>query len=163
MDVPGKVEINSIVSKLLVALYQLYLIFAFLIGRKVGDAMTKRLSLLMKHNPPYFKRIHSGNNFPYYYFWRNKVRSLLKLEQPFLKSYTPSVPVVYLYGSVKPFFFHGDKWLNWLKNTPNCECHVINAGHWFMRPFKKFVIECIRKRLQGWLVHGCKILFICKF
>jgi hypothetical protein len=115
MDVPGKVEIATITQKLLVFAYQFWLIIAFLLGGKIGKYMTQKFASISNHNPPYFEEITASRNYPYFYYYKNMIFSLLKRERRNLSGYMPSVPVVYLYGKKKPFHFHGNKWLTLLQ------------------------------------------------
>jgi len=93
----------------MIVLYQFYLIFAFLIGflpilgRFTGDFLTKAFTkYYAKHNPSYFDEINCSYNFPYFYFWFDIFNS----PRSVLPKYHHSVPVVYIYGSKKPFSFH---------------------------------------------------------
>lgn len=120
MDVPAYVELTTISQLLFVMAYQLFLVFAFFIGGPIGRIMTQAFAKFNKHNPPYFSQINASRNYPYFYYFKNKIASALKKEKGFLYKYVPSVPIVYLFAKKKPFQFHGNKWLNFLKDTPNC-------------------------------------------
>ena len=91
----------------MVVTYQLYLVIAFLIGGPIGKTMTQAFAKFSKHNPPYFEQVNANRNYPYYYYWKNKIKGLISKQNLFLYGYKPSVPVVYLYGKNKPFQFHG--------------------------------------------------------
>lgn len=127
------------------------LIIAFLTARllnqRIGDAITRFVMKVFRYDPPY--AISADRNYPYFYFWRNLLESKLKPKKKLLSGYIPSVPVVYMFGLKKPFQFHGAKWLNYLKDTEGCECHPINDGHWFMKKFKDFVADTIRRRVEA--------------
>jgi hypothetical protein len=120
MDVPAYVELTTISQILYVMAYQFFLVIAFIIGGPIGRSMTRAFTRIIKHNPPYFEQINASRNYPYFYMFKNKIMSVFKKENGMLYRYVPSVPVVYLYGKKKPFQFHGDRWLNFLKDTPNC-------------------------------------------
>lgn len=120
MDVPAYTQLSTLSQVLYVMAYQIYLIVAFLIGGPIGRIMTQTLVKIFKHNPPYADQITAARNYPYFYFHKNKIQTLLNKEKNMLYKYVPSVPVVYLYAKKKPFQFHGEKWLNYLANTPNC-------------------------------------------
>lgn len=107
LDVPGKVELKSIKQIVLVVAYQMYLTIAFLIGGPIGKFMTQSFMKVSKHNPPYADQVNSSQNYPYYYLWKNTLLSAIKLKPKYLKGYRPSAPVTYLYGTNKPFQFHG--------------------------------------------------------
>jgi hypothetical protein len=115
MDVPAYVELTRISQTLFVLAYQLFLIIAFLIGGPIGRIMTQSLVKIFKHRPPYIDQINSSRNYPYFYMFKNKIQSVFNKEKNMLYKYVPSVPIVYLYAKIKPFQFHGDKWMNYLK------------------------------------------------
>jgi hypothetical protein len=147
MDVPGKVELKSVKQIIFVLLYQLTLTIAFLIGGFIGKTLTQSLAKFFKHNPPYAHQINSSQNYPYFYSFRNIILSTLKLKPRYLKNYKPSIPCTYLYGAIKPFQFHGDKWLEMVKESGG-EVHKIDAGHWFMKKYSKFVTDLIIRKLK---------------
>ena len=126
---------------LFVIFYQLFLAIAFLIGGSIGKMMTQKMMGWFRHNPPYANSVTSAGNYPYYYNWKNLLLSVIKLRKPYLKGYRPSVPVVYMYAGKKPFQFHGQRWINYIeKNKENhYEIHEMQAGHWFMKNFPKFI------------------------
>lgn len=62
-----------------------------------------------------------------------------------LASYEPSAPVCFIYGEKNPFKWVGPKWVKYLKETPGCEIHPVAAGHWFMKDYKNFVLDAIRR------------------
>lgn len=147
MDVSAYIELKTISQILFVIAYQLFLVLAFIIGGPIGRFMTQAFAKFNKHYPPYFDQINGNRNYPYFYFFKNRIASLLNKQKGFLHKYVPSVPIVYLYAKKKPFQFHGDRWLNYLKDTPNCQVHGFDAGHWFMKKYNKFVIELINRRV----------------
>ena len=61
----------------------------------------------------------------------------------------PSVPIVYIYGEKKPFQFHGDKWVHFLREHDKCEIHSLDSGHWIMNKHAKFLTDLILRRLKG--------------
>lgn len=99
------------------ALYQLTLTVAFLIGGTIGKIITQLLMKVFKHNPPYAKQVNSSQNYPYFYLFRNILLSTIGLKKRYLANYHPSVPCSYLYGKVKPFQFHGEKWEKIVKES----------------------------------------------
>lgn len=120
MDVPAYVELTTISQILFVMVYQLFLVIAFIIGGPIGRFMTQAFTKVNRHNPPYFDQINGSRNYPYFYMFKNKIVSALSKEKGILYRYVPSVPIVYLYAKKKPFQFHGNRWLNYLNETPNC-------------------------------------------
>jgi hypothetical protein len=78
MDVPGYVELTRISQLLFVLAYQLFLLFAFIIGGPIGRFMTQAFVKFNKHLPPYFDQINSNRNYPYFYMFKNKILSAFK-------------------------------------------------------------------------------------
>ena len=107
MDVPAKTELKKPKEILYVMIYQIVLIISFLIGGPIGKMITQGAMKVFHHNPPYASQVNSSQNYPYYYLWKNMVLSKIKNNKRYLSGYNPSVPVTYLYGSNKPFQFHG--------------------------------------------------------
>ena len=97
MDVPAQVSLTSKKQILSVVAYQMTLLIAFLLFQSVGKYLTQKVMIFFKHNPPYFQKVNSCQNYPYYYMYRNKILSALKIQKPYLAGYKPSGPVVYLY------------------------------------------------------------------
>jgi len=66
-----------------------------------------------------------------------------------LAGYKPSFPLGYLYGEKKPFHFHNNKMLDYLKAKEKCEViEVANRGHWLMVDNEKQINEIITRRLK---------------
>jgi len=120
LDVPGMVEINGLLPKLFVFVYQFILIVAFLIGGRTGKFLTQGMSKFMKHKCSYLSEITGSRNYPYFYFYKNILSSIWNKSNLFLYRYKPSVPVVYLYAQKKPMSFHGKKWENYLLENDKC-------------------------------------------
>lgn len=106
------------------------------------------MAKLFNHNPPYAQKISSAQNYPYYYMFRNIFLSTLRLKPRYLKGYRPSVPCTYLYGTNKPFQFHGEKWLQMVRESGG-EIHAMDAGHWFMKKYSKFITDLICRKLKA--------------
>lgn len=115
MDVPAYTQL-TLPGKIMTMIYQITLIIGFLVARllkqSIGDAITRFVAKVFGYNPPY--QISADRNYPYFYFWKNMLTSIVQKDKRLLKGYIPSVPVVYMYGTKKPFLFHGPKWETWL-------------------------------------------------
>lgn len=87
----------------------MFLLFAFFIGGFIGKKMTQFYAKFagLDKNVPYFKNIDATRNYPYFYLYKLKIQGLFNKDKRLLYRYKPSVPVVYLYGTKKPFQFHG--------------------------------------------------------
>jgi hypothetical protein len=86
-----------------------------LIGGFPGRFLTQGVSKFFKYTPKHFSEINASRNYPYFYFIKNILSSVFNKPKAFLYQYRPSVPVVYIYGSKKPFLFHGTRWENYIK------------------------------------------------
>ena len=151
MDVPPHPELKGIKPILFVIIYQMYLAIAFLIGGPIGAWMTRKMVTIFQYNPPYFNKINSSQNYPYYYLWKNVVKSIFNKNKRLLNpKYRPSMPIVYLYAEIKPFQFHGPKWTKWINENKErgCEIHGLQYNHWIMKKFPKFVTELIVRKLK---------------
>lgn len=148
MDVPAYAEVLGFLSKLIIVVYQLWLIFAFLIGGKIGTFITRIICLLFKHKPIYFKSIESDRNYHYYYFWRNLILSGFGQTKRLLKGYKPSVPVNYYYAIKKPFQFHGKRWEEFL-NKNGGTMKGVEAGHWLMSKDREQLSQEIKEYIRS--------------
>lgn len=151
MDVPAYTQLVGLKANLITVAYQLTLMIAFLLSRfvkqSIGDAITRFVAKVFGYNPPY--EISADRNYPYFYFWKQMLGSLILRKRKLLSGYIPSVPVVYMYATKKSYQFHGPKWLNFLRETEGCEIHPIDDGHWFMKKFKNFVADVIKRRIES--------------
>lgn len=120
MDVPAYVEVSSFKAKMMVFAYQTTLITAFLIGGFIGRFLTQAVARFFKYCPAYFDKIDGSRNYAYFYFIKNAILSKIGATKKYLQNYKPSVPVAYLYGTRKPYHFHGQKWLQYLRDREGC-------------------------------------------
>lgn len=132
----------------MVLFYQTTLIFAFLIGGKIGTFLTRVFALFFKHKPSYFEQIESDRNYPYFYFWKNRILSLVGRSKPLLKGYKPSVPVNYYYALKKPFQFHGKRWEEYLKNNGGT-IKAVDSGHWLMSKNREQLSQEIKEYIKA--------------
>jgi len=130
---------------LFVVIYQLILVFAFLIGGPIGNFIISRVLKYFKYNPPYKNRINSSWGYPYYYTWKSIIKA--KGKYTVFAGYFPSCPIAYVYGTQKPAQFHTPAWLKKVSETPNSSVHELKCGHWIMKDQPAFVIDLIKKRL----------------
>jgi hypothetical protein len=52
------------------------LIVGFLLGGFIGRFLTQGMCKLMKYNPKYLDDIDGSRNYPYFYVYVNKIKSL---------------------------------------------------------------------------------------
>jgi hypothetical protein len=141
--------VTGIAAKLMVLVYQFILITAFILGGAPGRFLCKGVSKFFKYNPKYFNELSGARCYPYFYLYKNMIQGLFNKNKLFLKGYTPSAPVVYVYGTKKPFQFAGNRWTNYLLENAKCENHGLDSGHWIMNKFGTFLTELIVRRLKA--------------
>ena len=108
--------------------YQGWLYAAFAIGGSVGDAMTRRFAKIAKA-PAAPSRVNAGMNYPY----RNIFRDLASGRGKALtKGYWPTCPILFAYGADKPYFFHGDVWLDHVRKVGG-KIVAVPCGHWVQK------------------------------
>jgi hypothetical protein len=149
LDVPAYTELKGILAKIMVVVYQMILALAFLVGGLPGRLLCKGVSKFFKYTPKYFDELSGARCYPYFYLWKNMFQGVLDKQKLFLYRYTPSAPVVYVYGKRKPFQFAGDKWTNYLMEHEGCEIHGMDSGHWIMNKFGLFLTDLVTRRLKG--------------
>jgi pimeloyl-ACP methyl ester carboxylesterase len=116
----------SIVTKLMVFYYQIWLAIAWRMGSRIGDPMTRLMARAMKctSDPQY---ISSGMNYPYYIQWTgtyDSYRDALPFEA--------ACPLMFIYGTKKPFMFHSQQWLDALGKKPTSRVLALATDHWPM-------------------------------
>ncbi|MEO8401599.1 MAG: alpha/beta hydrolase [Gammaproteobacteria bacterium] len=106
--------------------YQLWLALAWCIGGRLGDKMTKLLIRLLssscKSDPQY---ISACMNYPYYLRWFTG--SLNKAPPPII-----SCPMLFIYGTKKPFMFHSKPWADHLSKQKENQVIALDTTHWVM-------------------------------
>lgn len=146
---PAYIELKGVTAILMVVTYQLILAIAFLVGGLPGRLLCKGVSKFFKYTPKYFDELSGARCYPYFYLFKNKIQGLLDKQKNFLYRYTPSAPVVYVYGKRKPFQFSGEKWTNYLLEHQGCEIHGLDCNHWIMNKFGLFLTDLITRRLKS--------------
>ncbi len=152
MDIGGHFKPKGFRVKLFVLAYQLFLVFAFLLSllpqpiRFIGDFFSRKFAAYAKAPNP--SLVHGGMNYPYFYMWRailiKKYRSALLLK------YRPEKPLLYMYGTRKPFQFHSRGWIKGLEENPHQESFAVKGGeHWFMRNLPEITNAKIRQWLES--------------
>ena len=129
MDVGGELKPTSPLHALFILTYQWWLIAAFFLGKvlpKLANAMTQQMSLLAK--APRGRAVHYKMNYLYHFFWRGLL--LQKWRFSILRNYTPTRPLLYLYGERKKFHFHSATWLLAVEKTPKGRVVAMPCHHW---------------------------------
>ncbi|MFO0459901.1 MAG: alpha/beta fold hydrolase, partial [Burkholderiales bacterium] len=86
--------------------------------------VSRRMAAWMRAPAPP-EAVRARMNYPYAQAWTGRFRGARPIE--------PCWPMLYLYGTRKPFMFHSPEWLERLAATPGCAVHGLRAGHWVMR------------------------------
>lgn len=107
-------------AKLMIAGYQLWLALAWNLGGVVGNRMTRRMASLLRA-PGALITIGSWMNYPYHVQWTRGYQR---------KPFSPSIPMLFVYGTRKPFMFHSQAWCSDVAARPHSEVHALRANHW---------------------------------
>ena len=107
-------------AKLMIAAYQLWLALAWNLGGTIGDWMTRHMARLLR-SPGVLATIGSRMNFPYHVQWTRGYP-----RKPFM----PTVPMLFVYGTRKPFMFHSQSWATDLAVRPHSAVHALRSNHW---------------------------------
>jgi len=121
------VESLSFKAKLLTFSYQIWLAAAWRIGGSVGDIMTRFMARQMKA-PADLSQIGSHMNYPYYIRWFGAYGSYRAA-----RTFNPSIPMLFIYGTKKPLMFHSPNWAHKLEIREDSHIVAMDAGHWMMR------------------------------
>lgn len=113
-------------AKLMVAGYQLWLAAAWRLRASLGDRMTRFMarSLRCKSDQG---RIGAQMNYPYDMQWTGSFGGFRDL-----RPVVPLWPMLFIYGTRKPFMFHTAAWAEKLAATPGNAVLGLRAGHWVM-------------------------------
>ncbi len=116
----------TLMAKAMVLAYQLWLAFAWRIGGRIGNWMTLAMAR-MAQCPSDERFIDSRMDYPYYIRWMKaygSYRGMVRFE--------PKVPMLFAYGTRKPFLFHTPEWAEALAAKPGSQVHAFATGHWVM-------------------------------
>lgn len=111
-------------AKGMIVFYQLWLALAWKIGGRLGDRMTRWMAGQLRYRAAPLSEVGARMNYPYAQTWTGRLKRL----PPFV----PHCPVLYLYGTRKPFRFHSPQWLQQLETMPGSRTVALDAGHWIM-------------------------------
>ncbi|MEO8401602.1 MAG: alpha/beta hydrolase [Gammaproteobacteria bacterium] len=104
--------------------YQIWLALAWRIGGRLGDKMTKFLVRLLPCKSD-LQYISACMNYPYYL--RAFTDSLNKAPLPII-----SCPMLFIYGTKKPFLFHSKPWVDHLSKQKGNQVIALDTSHWVM-------------------------------
>ncbi len=141
-DAGSRAHLRSLrfVDKLMIAAYQGWLAIAWWLGGRAGEWMTRWMARAL-HCPSDPAFIGSQMNYPYHRQWTGGAA------QPEAAGFVPACPMLYVYGTKKPFMFHSPDWADALAQRPGCQVLAFETGHWVMsrRP------EPFNQALLAWL------------
>ena len=134
---------RSFGQKMMVSGYQNILSLAWAIGGPIGNMITRGMVNAMKVPAPK-EYISSAMNFPYYILTAGAAGSYRSLV-PFF----PKVPMLFIYGTRKPFMFHSTQWRDKLAAKEDCKVVAMSTDHWPMvrdpEGFNAVVLEWLEK------------------
>lgn len=115
-------------DKLLIVSYQVWLAFAWKLGGRLGEWMTRKMAgWFHALSDPRF--IRSRMNYPYYLAWFGGKQSFARQTQPF----NPACPMLFVYGERKLVMFHARAWTDRLLKQPGSRVVAFDTAHWVMR------------------------------
>lgn len=130
-------------AKAMVFAYQVWLAIAWCIGGGLGDRMTKWMARTLRC-PADARFIGAQMNFPYFIQWTGRHGSY-RQRLPF----DPPCPMLFIFGTRKPFMFHSTAWADALAARPGCAVVAMRTGHWVM------CNDCdgFNRAVQAWLAN----------
>lgn len=110
----------SLAGKLGIASYQIALALAWPLPAAQGDAVSRRIARWAKA-PSDMRLVGSHMNYPYVVQWVGGYGS---------RPFEPHCPMLFAYGTRKPFMFHSAAWLATLQARPGSAVLEFETGHW---------------------------------
>lgn len=104
--------------------YQLWLAIGWYVGGSLGDRMTKAMARMLK-TPGDRRLVSASMNYPYFIRHTGTHGSYADIGRC-----EPQHPILYCYGTRKPFMFHSPEWLDRLGRRDGCRVVALDAGHW---------------------------------
>lgn len=137
------VRSRSVGQKMMVSGYQSTLALAWAIGGPVGTVMTRTMARVLGAPSPR-EHISVGMDYPYYILTAGAAGSYSSLV-PFV----PKVPMLFIYGTRKPFMFHSPQWTETMAAREGCKVVAMETDHWPMirqpERFNDVVISWLEK------------------
>lgn len=128
----------------MVAGYQLWLALAWKIGGRVGQRMTLSMARSLRA-PADPATIRWQMNWPYHLTSFGGAQALPKQSVPI----RPACPMLFVYGSRKPFLLHTRRWADALARNPGSRVGSFPTGHWVMLDDPVGFHRLLREWLQG--------------
>ncbi len=112
--------------KLMMLGYQLPLAVSYCLPRRWATPLTRRIARGLRA-PAAPESIHAGMNFPYFQTWFGG-----KARYQSSDEFIPHCPMLFVYGTRKPFQFFTPDWAQKIAALPNSQVNAMRAGHWMM-------------------------------
>jgi pimeloyl-ACP methyl ester carboxylesterase len=129
LDVGCHTGKRTIPATLMVLAYQWVLMFAFLLPAVIGTPITQFMARLLGAPKTSIPSVHSGMNYLYVQIWKRIVTR--KIPASLVGWHVPKQPVLFLYGTKKPFMFHSQRFVDHLRSTKGSDAIAIDGSHWF--------------------------------
>lgn len=111
-------------AKLGILFYQGWLAAAYKLPAALGDGMTRWMAGKLRA-PADPSMIGASMNYPYVAQFTGGFEAALRV--------TPAWPLLFAYGTRKPFMFHARAWAERVAAEPGHRVLPLKAGHWVMR------------------------------
>jgi cis-3-alkyl-4-acyloxetan-2-one decarboxylase len=126
-DTRGLKQALSTRGKLILVAYQWWLALSWVIGGKLGDAMSRWIARWWRI-PSDHRFISSCMTYPYYRTWFGGRDNY----GPQWRRFAPACPMLFIYGRRKPIMFHTQAWLDELRKRGENGVVEFDTGHWIM-------------------------------
>lgn len=111
--------------------YQKFLILLFLCGEPFGGALLR--GVFGKASPRKTEEIRAQMGYPYFYAFYESItcKSNSQMKNGWMPD-TTNMPILFIYGSKKAFYFHDKTWLEFLDNNKDngCRFKEYDCDHW---------------------------------
>ena len=138
---------RTLKAAILILAYQYTLIFAYLLPTFLGNLVTRFVARVFKA-PGAPATIHADMNFVYGRLHYSMIVDKTQRLPPPPKGWVPTVPVLYMYGTRKPFLFHNQTVLKTLENNGG-KWAAFDGGHWFFTTSRH--VEAVNREIRGFL------------
>jgi pimeloyl-ACP methyl ester carboxylesterase len=127
-------------AKAAIVAYQGWLVAAAGLGG-LGDRMTRSMARWMRC-PADPRFIGAQMNYPYLIQWTGRHGGYHRRSR-----FEPPCPMLFVYGTRKPFMMHSAAWAAALAARPGCEVASLATGHWVMRDDPQAFNDTVRRWL----------------
>lgn len=107
--------------------YQLWLALAWRIGGAAGNRMARWMARRFRA-PANATDITASQGYPYAVQWFGVAGGFGRV-----RSFSPTEPMLFIYGERKPMMFHSHAWTERVRARPGCRVVSMPTGHWVMK------------------------------